>query len=75
MRIFLPHNFFFSCKTKHVKMGQSILWEEALPLEGELNTATRAVGTLCVPVTGRIEGLKPESSVLVLGSTMVCVYV
>ena len=64
---FFVHNFSFSYKTKHVKMGQSILWEETLPLEGELSTATRAVGTLCVPVTGRREGLKPESSVLALG--------
>ena len=54
-------------------MGQSILWEETLSLEGELSTATRAVGTLCVPVTGRREGLKPESSVPALGSPLVCV--
>ena len=54
-------------------MGQSILWEETLPLEGELSTATRAVGTLCVPVTGKREGLKPGSSVPALGSPLVCV--
>ena len=43
-------------------MGHYILWEETLPLEGELSTATREVGTLYVPVTGRREGKRPELS-------------
>ena len=43
-------------------MGQSTWWEETMCPEGELSTAIREPGTLCVPVTGMRVGWRHMSS-------------
>ena len=62
------------CQTQHVRMVWCTWWEEMMCQEGELSTAIREAGTLCVPVTGMRGGMRLESFALVLDLPLVSSY-